>query len=151
MPSSGPTPNSETAEPAPEQTLTSYYVVPDVEAFLVFLEQAFGAVVTERMEGKEGQVMHAEVRIGNSGLMMGRGGADQAKQACIQYVYVDDVDAAYQKLLAAGATAVQEPEDQFYGHRTAAGRDPFENQWWLAQRKEDLSPEELQKRASEYR
>ena len=136
---------------ASQQTLTAYYVVPDVQAYLQFLQAAFGAEVLEAMKGSDGVVMHAEVRIGTSILMMGQARAETPVSGSMQYVSVDNVDQAYQRLLDAGATSIQEPEDQFYGHRTAAGRDPVGHQWWLAEPREELSKEELAKRAREAR
>ncbi len=135
----------------PSQTLTAYYIVPDVEAYLDFLQAALQADVVESLAGSAGKITHAQVRIGHSDLMMGRAREDWKPSGSMQYVYVDDVDLAYERLLAAGATSVQEPEDQYYGHRTAAGRDPVGNVWWLAKRQEDLSTEELQRRTEENR
>ena len=64
------------------------------------------------------------------------------------YLYVEDVDAAYKRAIEAGATSLREPEDQFYGDRSAAVRDACGNQWWLATHVEDVPADEMQKRAS---
>jgi PhnB protein len=63
------------------------------------------------------------------------------------HLYLEDADAAYQRALDAGATSLREPEDQFYGDRTAGVKDDFGNQWWLATHIEDVTPEEMQRRA----
>ncbi|HPF13021.1 MAG: VOC family protein [Planctomycetes bacterium] len=130
-------------------TLTSYYLVADVAAYVQFLTTAFGAEVTEKLEGENGAIMHAEVRIGDSKLMMGARTGDRPAQACMQYMYVPDVDQAYQHLIASGAHSVQAPQDTFYGHRTASARDAEGNEWWLARQIQKLTPEELQRKARE--
>lgn len=66
------------------------------------------------------------------------------------YLYVKDADATYKRALQAGATLLMEPADQFYGDRSAGVKDPVGNYWWIATNKEDLSSEELRKRAEEY-
>jgi PhnB protein len=66
------------------------------------------------------------------------------------YLYVKDADATYKRALQAGATSLMEPADQFYGDRSAGVKDPVGNYWWIATHKEDLSSEELRKRAEEY-
>ncbi len=63
------------------------------------------------------------------------------------YLYVEDTDAAYQRALKAGATSVMEPADQFYGDRNGAVKDASGNEWWIATHVEDVSPEEMEKRA----
>jgi PhnB protein len=70
--------------------------------------------------------------------------------ACAIYLYVKDADATYKRALQAGATSLMEPADQFYGDRSAGVKDPVGNYWWIATHKEDLSSEELRKRAEEY-
>ena len=91
--------------------------------------------------------MHAEVRIGDSVVMMGEAGPENKPTSSMIYLYVSDADAVYRRALQAGATPVREPADQFYGDRNAGVKDPAGNQWWMATRKEDVSPEELAKRA----
>ena len=115
-------------------TLTPYFLVPDLSAYLEFLTSAFGAKITERIEKEDGSTMHAEVRIGNSALMIGQQKETSSPQRNMQYVFVPDVDEAYCNLIAEGCFSIQEPEDQLYGHRTAAAKDSIGNDWWLAKK-----------------
>jgi PhnB protein len=123
-------------------------------AALDFYARAFGAKEHYRLPDPAGKIMHAEIEIGNSRLMLsdefpewgalapepGRGGAFM--------IYVPDADAAYKKALAAGATSVQEPTDQFWGDRTARVADPYGYRWALATHVRDVSPEEIAKAAA---
>jgi uncharacterized glyoxalase superfamily protein PhnB len=114
-----------------------------------FLSQTFDAKETERMTRPDGAIMHAEVRIGDSPIMLGEpAGQFQPMPACI-YVYVTDTDAAYQRALGAGATSLMEPADQFYGDRNAGVRDPAGNVWWIGTHIEDVAPEEIARRAAQ--
>jgi uncharacterized glyoxalase superfamily protein PhnB len=92
--------------------------------------------------------MHAEVIIGDSVIMMGEAGEVNPPVPAMLYLYLEDCDAAYQRALAAGAVSLQEPKDEFYGDRTAAVKDAFGNQWWMATRIEEVSAEELERRAN---
>ena len=135
-------------KPIPDgyRTVTPYLTVPQAPRQIDFLKQAFGAQEVERMALPDGRVMHAEVKIGDSIVMMGEANDKwPAMPACL-YLYVDDVDATYARALKAGATTLQEPADQFYGDRCGGVKDASGNTWWIATRKEDVSPEELKKR-----
>ena len=138
-----------TVKPVPDgyHTVTPYLVVQDVAGLIDFLERAFDAEETERMQSPDGPIMHAEVRIGDSVVMMGEAGEDTPPMPAMLHLYLEDADAAYQRALDAGATSLREPEDQFYGDRTAGVKDDFGNQWWLATHIEDVTPEEMQRRA----
>ena len=139
--------------PIPEDhhRITPYLVVPAVARLLDFLKQAFDAVETTRpMMRADGSVMHAEVQIGDCHVMMGEPPGGFTPMPAMLYLYVEDVDAAFQRALAAGATSVMEPADQFYGDRNGGVKDPSGNMWWLAERKEKLSEEEVQLRAKQY-
>lgn len=135
-------------KPVPDgyHSVTPYLMVNGVTELIDFLKAAFDAVETERLPGPDGKVGHAEVRIGDSVVMMGEGGQYGPMPAAI-YLYVNDVDACYTRALAAGATSLMEPADQFYGDRSGGVKDPFGNLWFVATRKEDVSPEELSRRA----
>ena len=141
-----------TVKPVPEgyHTLTPYLIVDDVDRLIDFLKAAFDATEKERMPGKDGRTGHADVRIGDSHVMMGRAQPEWPAQPCMIYVYVPDTDAAYARALAAGGTSVQEPADMFYGDRNAGVKDPTGNSWWIATHREDLAPEELAQRAKEH-
>jgi PhnB protein len=122
-------------------------VVQDVAALIAFLQQAFDAREMVRMRSPDGSIMHAEVRIGDSVVMMGGAGENNPPMPAMLHLYLEDADDAYRRALEAGATSLREPEDQFYGDRTAGVQDDFGNQWWLATHIEDVTAEEMQRRA----
>jgi uncharacterized glyoxalase superfamily protein PhnB len=93
--------------------------------------------------------MHAELRLGDSLVMIAEASAQYGPFPAMLHLYLEDVDAVYRRALAAGAAALQEPADQFYGDRTAGVRDAFGNTWWLATHIEDVPLEEMQRRASQ--
>ena len=128
-------------------SVTPYPVVKGVPALIEFMVEAFDGEEIEKLNGPDGTIMHAEVRIGDSVVMMGEatGGFQQLPSAL--YLYVADVDAVYERALQAGAVSLAEPADQFYGDRSAAVKDPSGCHWWLATRLEDVSPGELVRRA----
>jgi uncharacterized glyoxalase superfamily protein PhnB len=129
-------------------TVIPYVVVPDVEALIEFLEQVFEVKDKQVAEGPDGNIMHAEVRIGDSVVMMGNAANSEPFPGML-HVYVEDTDAHYERALNAGATSLRAPVDEFYGDRTGGVQDPFGNQWWFATHIEDVSPEEMQRRMQE--
>ncbi len=139
-----------TAKPIPEgfHALTSYLTVPGIPKLLEFLQKAFDARLIMRMDGPGGRVMHAEVRIGDSIVMMGEPAPEGPWQArpCNIYLYVNDCDAVYRSAIQAGAKSLHEPMDEFYGDRNAGIEDPSGNYWWIATHVEDVTPDELRKR-----
>jgi uncharacterized glyoxalase superfamily protein PhnB len=137
------------ARPIPEgfHTVTPYLLVRGAAKLIDFLKRAFEAKEIERMRRQDGTIMHAEVRIGDSIVMMAEPTGDFAPMPSAMYLYVTDTDAVYRRAVQAGATSVMEPVDQFYGDRRAGVKDPVGNLWWIATHKEDVSQEELRKRA----
>jgi uncharacterized glyoxalase superfamily protein PhnB len=135
-------------KPIPEgyHTVTPYLIVPGVPKLIDFLKAAFGAEETHRMAGPDGTVMHAQVRIGDSVVMMAEAAGPWKPMPAGIYLYVEDTDATYRRALEAGATSLMEPADQFYGDRSAGVKDPSGNSWWIATHKEDVPPEELRRR-----
>ncbi len=99
------------------------------------------------MPRSDGSVSHAEVRIGDSVVMMGEPMDASKSMPGMLYLYIPDVDAAYKRALAAGATSVREPTNEFYGDRSAGVKDAFGNIWYMATHVEDVPPEEMAKRA----
>jgi uncharacterized glyoxalase superfamily protein PhnB len=89
--------------------------------------------------------MHAEMKLGDSKIMLGQPEPGKETNAMI-HLYMPDTDASYKRALAAGATSVREPADQFYGDRSAGVRDQFGNQWYIATHVEDVSEEEMGRR-----
>ena len=140
-------------QPIPEgyRTVTPYLVVPDAGALIEFLERAFHAEETERTAAPDGRVMHAAVRIGDSMVMMGGASERHPPRPGTIYLYVPDADAAYERALAAGATSLMEPADQFYGDRNGGVEDLWGNQWWIGTHVEDVPPDELERRHREAR
>lgn len=135
--------------PIPEgyHSITPYLIVSGADKLIDFMKRAFAAEEIERMDLPDGTIRHAEVRIGDSILMMGEAGGAWAPMPCSLYLYVNDTDAVYRQALQAGATSVMEPADQFYGDRNAGVKDGSGNLWWIATHKEDVSREELRRRA----
>lgn len=128
-------------------SVTPFLVVSGVARLIDFLKQGFAAQEIHCMTQPDGTVMHAEVRIGDSIVMMGEAmGACQPMPSTL-YLYVHDADAVYQRALQAGATSTMEPTDQFWGDRNAGVEDPAGNRWWIATHQEDVSPEEIRQRA----
>src|SRR5579872_40159 len=119
-------------------TVTPYLIVQDAAQLIDFVKQAFGATETFRGTGSAGGI-HAEVRIGDSMVMIGGGGAwsGEPKPAML-YLYVNDADSVYKQALEAGANSISEPEDQPYGDRSAGVRDAFGNVWYIATHIEDV-------------
>ena len=145
-----PTPPAQPV-PAGYHTVTPYLRVSDPRRVLAFAREAFGAQVTEQLAAPDGSVMHAEMRVGDSMVMLGGAPDGSAPFPAMLYLYLPDVDAAYRRALAAGGSSLREPEDQFYGDRVGAVRDACGNEWWLATRQETLSAEELARRAASAR
>ena len=137
-------------KPIPEgyHSITPYLVVEDVARLIDFLKAAFGAVEVHRMQRPDGRVGHAEVQIGDSRLMIGEAQGEWKPMPCALYLYLENCDAVYRQEIKAGATSLREPQDQFYGDRHGGVIDPCGNQWWIATHIEDVSPEEIARRAA---
>jgi uncharacterized glyoxalase superfamily protein PhnB len=136
-------------KPIPEghHTVTPYIVVPEVAKLIEFTKQAFGASEVFISKRPDGSVMHAEIKIGDSMIMMAEGGEGGKTFLAMLHLYVDDVDAVYQRAIGAGAKSLREPTDQVYGDRSGGVEDSFGNQWWLATHTEDVTSEEMERRA----
>ena len=139
--------------PIPEgyHTVQPYLIVDGAKGLLDFVRNVFGASQTELMQAPGGdRVMHAEVKIGDSTVMLSDAQGPWQPMPAAMYVYVPNVDDTYRKALAAGGTSVMEPADQFYGDRHGGVKDPWGNFWWIATRVENVSKEEMQRRAKEH-
>jgi len=135
-------------------SLTPYLVCKGAAKAIDFYTTAFGAEETVRMPGPDGQVMHAEIKIGNAMLML----SDENKErgylspdsiggtATSIMFYTDDVDAVFERAIAAGATSEMPPADMFWGDRMGNLIDPFGHKWAIATHKEDVAPDEMEKR-----
>lgn len=135
-------------KPIPDgyNTATPYLVVEGASKLIDFLKQAFMATEIYRMTRPDGKVGHAEVKIGDSVIMLGDMGGKWKSMPSSIYLYVPNIDATYRQALEAGAISLMEPADQFYGDRSAGVRDPFGNHWFIATHIEDVSAEELTRR-----
>lgn len=126
-------------KPIPDgyHTVTPYLLIRGVPEYIEFLKMAFDATEVMRTKGGAGG-LHAEVKIGDSHVMMGDNFKRPTQPVTI-HLYVPDADAAYKRALAAGASSVQEPTDQPYGDRSAGVTDPFGNTWFVATHIKDVS------------
>ena len=113
------------------RTVTPYLVVPDADREIRFLKAAFDAVEVQCDRNPDGTVMHAELRIGDSLVMLGQAGGPYGPKPAALYLWVSDVDARYAKALAAGATSEAAPEDKPYGHRNGGVVDQNGVTWWI--------------------
>jgi PhnB protein len=113
------------------RTVTPYLLVTDADAELAFLKAAFGATEASCQRNPEHSVMHAEVNIGDSLVMLGQASDRWKPRPAALYLWVADVDAAYARALQAGATSESEPEDKPYGHRNAGVIDANGVTWWI--------------------
>jgi PhnB protein len=134
------------AIPEGYHSVTPSLVVNGAAKFIEFVKESFGAEEAFRMPSPTGEILHAEVRIGDSVVML-NDALQQPPTASSLFLYVSDVDRVYQRALKAGATSVSEPANMFWGDRMAQVRDDFGNQWAIATHVEDVPPEEMQKRA----
>jgi PhnB protein len=142
------------AKMEPGQTLQAHMTVHDAKAAIAFYVEAFGAVEMFRLVEPAGRVGHAEIKIGDTVLMMNdeypdfgaRSPASIGGSPVAFRIQVPDADKAVQRALDVGATLVRPVQDQFYGDRTGMVACPFGYRWSLAATKEMLSPTELQKR-----
>lgn len=130
-------------------TVDPYLVVRGVEKFITFLEAAFGAQLELKVPNPDGTIGHAEVRIGDSVLLMFDANEAWPDTPAFLRLYTKNVDETYAKALEAGATTVTELADGFTGERGCRVRDPLGNVWWLQTRIENVGFEEMGKRAGE--
>jgi PhnB protein len=129
-------------------TVTPFILVKRADQVIDFLQSAFGASEVYRLKHEDGSVWHSQVKIGDSMIMLGDVRDQYPSMPSSIYLYLPDVDAAYQSALQAGGTPIMPPDDQFYGDRTGGVRDPVGNVWWIATHIEDLSRGEMDRRAA---
>jgi PhnB protein len=148
--------NKPKAIPDGYHNVTPYLIVNDAAAAIEFYKKAFGATELMRMPKPNGKIGHAEIRIGDSPIML----ADEAPEMGARsprtfggspvsiFLYVDDVDTTFARAVDGGAKVQRPLADQFYGDRTGGVEDPFGHVWYIATHVEDVSPEEMKKRAA---
>ncbi len=144
--------------PIPEgyHTATPYLIVQGAAAALAYYKKAFGARETMRFESPGGKIGHAEIRIGDSTIMLADEHPDMGYRSPQSLggspvsilLYVEDVDRWFERATAAGGKVTRPVADQFYGDRTGTLIDPFGHVWSISTHVEDVSPEEMHRRAS---
>lgn len=147
-----------TVKPIPDgyHAITPYLIITNAVKAIEFYKQAFGAIEKERMDAPGGKVAHAEIQIGDSRIMLAdefpEGDARSPQtiggSAVFIVLYVEDVDKVVTQALAAGAKLSKPVENQFYGDRSGCIIDPFGHKWTISTHIEDVTPEELEKRAA---
>ena len=143
------------AIPEGYRTATPYLIVKGAAEAIEFYKHAFGATEMLRMADPQGRVGHAEIRIGDSVIMLAdehpamgyRGPRALGGSSVSILLYIDDVDTVFERAVKAGAKALRPVADQFYGDRSGTLEDPFGHVWTIATHVEDVSPEELKRRA----
>jgi PhnB protein len=143
--------------PAGYHTVTPYLIVKNAAKAIDFYKQAFGASELMRMDGPDGTVGHAEIRIGNSPVML----ADEQPQMGFRspqslggagvslMIYIENVDEVFPRAVAAGAKELRPVKNQFYGDRSGTLEDPFGHVWTISTHVEDVSSEEMARRSAE--
>lgn len=145
-------------KPIPEgyHTATPHLILSDAARAIEFYKNVFGATEMFRMMQPDGRLGHAEIRIGDSVIMLADEFPELGARSPQHYggtpvstlLYFDDVDAVFHRAVAAGSKVLKPLQDQFYGDRTGTLTDPFGHQWTVATHIEDVSPEEMEKRAA---
>ena len=145
------------AIPKGYHTVTPHLVVAGAAKAIDFYKKAFGAEEIMRFPTPDGEIMHAELKIGDSVIMLGDEMPDGGKSPKTLggtpvgfFIYKENVDAAWKQAIAAGAQQRVPLADQFWGDRSGCVEDPFGHKWWLAQHVKDLTPEEIRKAAEEF-
>ncbi len=148
------------AKPIPEgyHSVTPYLIIKGATEAIDFYKKAFGATELFRMPAPEGKIGHAEIKIGDSPIML----ADESPEMGYKspqslggspisiMIYVADVDTVFKQAIAAGGKEQRPVKDQFYGDRSGTLEDPFGHVWHVATHKEDVSPEEMERRMKSY-
>jgi len=144
--------------PVGYHTATPHLVVPDVEEAIRFYVRAFGAEELFRLPSPAGGIAHAELRLGDSVIMLAQESEVWANRSPLSlggtsvrlHLYVEDVDAFAERATASGARLLIPVDDQFYGDRSGRLGDPFGHEWIVASRFEDLTPEQMEERFAEF-
>ena len=129
--------------------ITAYLLYEDVASALDWLAKAFGFRERMRLPGPDGKINHAEMELADGVIMMGCPGQEYQNPKRIGhvtqqlYVYVDDVDKHFEHAKGAGATILEEPQDQFYGDRRYGAEDPEGHHWYFSQHVRDVAPEDM--------
>ena len=135
--------------PAEYGSITPYLVISQCAEAIEFYKRVFDAVEIARMPMPDGSIAHAELKFGDSILMLASGGPQWPGTTSLTCLYVEDCDAVFTRAVEAGATVLEPLADKFYGDRAGSVQDPFGQRWSIMTHKEDLTPEEVQARMAE--
>jgi PhnB protein len=146
------------AIPEGYHSITPYLVIKGAANAIDFYKRAFGATEVMRMASPDGKIGHAEITIGDSRIMLAdeypemghRSPQSIGGTGVSLMVYLENVDEVFKRAVAAGARQLQPVKDQFYGDRSGTLRDPFGHEWTLSTHVEDVSPDEMRRRAEQY-
>jgi PhnB protein len=127
-------------------TITPNIVVVDAEQAVAFFKKAFGATESYRLTMSDGKITHCELRLGDSVLNIGESMDGWPAHGLLAQIYVEDSDGLFKRALDAGATEIMPMTDMFFGSREGRVADPFGNVWTIATLKEEVTPEEMQRR-----
>lgn len=143
-------------QPIPKgyHTVTPYMTIRNCAEAIEFYKKAFGAVETVRLDGADNKIMHAEIKIGDSTIMMSDESLEMAHlgpeklggSPISVLLYVENVDEVFKRAVKAGATVIREVTNEFYGDRMGTLKDPFGHTWSIGTHVEDVSPEEMSRR-----
>ena len=136
-------------KPAGYHAVTPYLIVDGAERLIAFMLDVVGGTEMMRLPGPDGRIGHAEIRVGDSVVMLADVPPSGELTTSMLHVYVADSDATYKRALAAGATSLREPTNEFYGDRISGVQDPFGNKWYFATHFEDVADDEMARRAAE--
>jgi len=125
-------------------TVCPYLSIRDMDVQIEFLVKVFGASIKEQLRMPDGTTHHAEVKIGDTVLMLGKLSNEKPPQPSANYVFVKDADNTYQLAMQNGAAEISKPDDKFYGIREAGFKDLESNTWWIGQQIRDVSIKEME-------
>jgi len=146
---------AQSAVPNGLHTITPHLTLDNAAQTIDWYKKALGAEELRRSAGPDGKILHAELKIGNSHVMLndamggGKGPKAYGGSPASFWLYVDNSDALFNRAVAAGAKVQIPLDDQFWGDRAGAFADPEGISWWVATRKEDLTTEDIQQRFAE--
>ena len=149
---------SKSAPPPGYHSVTPSLIVRDAAAAIDFYKRAFGAEEVDRMVGPDGSIMHAEIKIGDSLIMLGEENEQWGTRSPLSlggvhgslHIYVENADASFDRALKAGATLRYPLEDAFWGDRYGKVTDPFGHEWSIATRVKDMTKEEMEAAGKEW-
>jgi PhnB protein len=136
-------------KPSGYHTVTPYLIVDGAESLMTFIVNVLDGTETVRMAGPDGRIAHAEMHVGDSLVMLADAPEPAAITPAMLHLYVLDSDATYQRALEAGATSLREPQNEFYGDRMSGVKDTTGIKWYFATHVEDISEEEMARRAAQ--